>query len=501
MAVITRNEKAVKFQKGTAAQYKALSAKDNNTFYYVSDSGAEQLYLGSLRLANERDITTALQSIATNENDIASLQDSLKALTGGESGSVQSMIDAAVETINNKIGDLSSLATTEKTTLVGAINEVNQDAQNAYDNSKVTLEESVPSTGSYAKIYTLKQGTDKDFRTIGTINIPKDMVVQSGTVETNPSGQTAGTYLVLTLANATSDKVYINVGTLIDIYTAASGAKQVQVAIDSSTREISASLVAGSVGTNELADQAITAAKVKTGSLTASVMDTDVQTALTRGTNSVQGLASGSAKGTIGYKAGGSTTYTDVKVTGLGSAAYEDKSYFEDKITEAQSTLQTAINDVSSKATTNANDISALTTTVETNKEEANSAITQMGTDTYNSALEAAKAYADGLAPNYATASQGALADTALQYTTTQKDITTGKTNGTIAVKGTDVAVKGLGSAAYTDSTAYDAAGVAETKASSALKDAKAYSDTNLTTAKTYAADYAEAILSWGEIA
>ena len=36
--------------------------------------------------------------------------------------------------------------------------------------------------------------------------------------------------------------------------------------------------------------------------------------------------------------------------------------------------------------------------------------------------------------------------------------VTTGSTNGTIAVDGNDVAVKGLGSAAYTDSTAYAAA-------------------------------------------
>ena len=37
----------------------------------------------------------------------------------------------------------------------------------------------------------------------------------------------------------------------------------------------------------------------------------------------------------------------------------------------------------------------------------------------------------------------------------------TGTANGTIAVGGTDVSVKGLGSAAYTESTAYDNAGAA----------------------------------------
>lgn len=60
-------------------------------------------------------------------------------------------------------------------------------------------------------------------------------------------------------------------------------------------------------------------------------------------------------------------------------------------------------------------------------------------------AITASNSYADGLAANYATAEQGSKADTALQ----KADITTGSTNGTIAVDGTDVSVKGLASAAY----------------------------------------------------
>lgn len=60
-------------------------------------------------------------------------------------------------------------------------------------------------------------------------------------------------------------------------------------------------------------------------------------------------------------------------------------------------------------------------------------------------AVDSAKSYADGLASNYATAAQGAKADTALQ----KADITSGTANGTITVDGTDVAVKGLASAAY----------------------------------------------------
>ena len=48
-----------------------------------------------------------------------------------------------------------------------------------------------------------------------------------------------------------------------------------------------------------------------------------------------------------------------------------------------------------------------------------------------------------------------------------------GQTNGTIAVDGTDVAVHGLGSAAYTASSAYDVSG----SASTAETNAKAYAD------------------------
>ena len=60
-------------------------------------------------------------------------------------------------------------------------------------------------------------------------------------------------------------------------------------------------------------------------------------------------------------------------------------------------------------------------------------------------AQSAAEDYADSLADNYATAAQGTKADTALQ----KANITTGTSNGSIAVSGADVSVKGLASAAY----------------------------------------------------
>ena len=61
-----------------------------------------------------------------------------------------------------------------------------------------------------------------------------------------------------------------------------------------------------------------------------------------------------------------------------------------------------------------------------------------------------------------ATSAQGTKADSALQAA----DVKEGKTNGTIAVKGTDVPVHGLKGAAYAETSAFDAAGTASSQVS-----------------------------------
>ena len=92
---------------------------------------------------------------------------------------------------------------------------------------------------------------------------------------------------------------------------------------------------------------------------------------------------------------------------------------------------------------------------IATAKQEAITAAATDATTKANKAVADAKEYADNLAPNYATAVQGTKADSAVQ----KADVETGSVNGTIAVQGTDVAVKGLGSAAFTPSSDYEKAG------------------------------------------
>lgn len=103
--------------------------------------------------------------------------------------------------------------------------------------------------------------------------------------------------------------------------------------------------------------------------------------------------------------------------------------------------------------------VTALETDTHTHSNKAVlDAITSEKVAAWDAAEANAKAYADGLAADYATSAQGAKADTALQAS----DITAGTANGTIAVKGTDVSVTGLGTAAFAASTAFDAAGAAD---------------------------------------
>lgn len=123
----------------------------------------------------------------------------------------------------------------------------------------------------------------------------------------------------------------------------------------------------------------------------------------------------------------------------------------------------------------------ATKTEVQTAKSEAISTASGDATTKANNALASAKSYSDGLAKNYATAAQGAKADTALQ----KASITSGATNGSIAVGGTDVSVKGLGSAAYVATTAFDAAGVAESKVNALSSGQVTTNKNNIATLRT----------------
>ena len=231
---------------------------------FLGTAGVQQL------ITNTRTEIAAAEKAAKDYAD--SLADNYDA-AGTAATKVQELADGQVKTNKEAIGTMDNLETTAKSDLVTAINEVRNAVSVGGTAAAMTMEEKTTGLGDgVAKAYVLKQGDN----TVGTINIPKDMVVQSGEVVTNPAGQATGTYIKLTLANATNDVIYVNVGTLVDIYKAKASATQVQLAIDSATREISATIVAGSVTATELAANAVVTAKIADGNVTKAKLSEEV---------------------------------------------------------------------------------------------------------------------------------------------------------------------------------------------------------------------------------
>ena len=110
-------------------------------------------------------------------------------------------------------------------------------------------------SGDYAAIYNLT----KNGEIVGaSINIPKDMVVQSGAVVENPEGQAAGTYIELVLQNVETP-LYINVGDLIEYVTSGSAEGDMVVVAVSNDHKVTATITDGAITLAKLSTEVQTA--------------------------------------------------------------------------------------------------------------------------------------------------------------------------------------------------------------------------------------------------
>ena len=382
----------IKFVKGTAEQYASLATKDANTLYFITDAGKETIYLGTKKFTSVEEVAAAVTRISANEGDIDTIQSALSGIDLSTQGSVKSLIDA----VSNALGAISSLETTNKTTAVAAINELKTALGNLSTSSSITLTKDTTAADGMASTYTLSQGGIE----IGKINIPKDLVVESGSVvkatAQNPvNGNTSGTYIVLNIQNG--DTLYIAASDLVDIYQGAQSATEVQVTVNGYT--ISATIVAGAVTAEKLAADSVTTAKIADGNVTAAKLatdsvttekivngavtteklganavttgkindgavtndklaagsvsntklDSDLQSAISKANSAVQTVAEGSTNGTV------SVDGTDVPVHGLGSAAYQATTAFDaaGAATAAQSAVTGTAADSASTLTLN----------------------------------------------------------------------------------------------------------------------------------------------------
>ena len=169
-------------------------------------------------------------------------------------------VDSKVTSLTTRVDDLVTAG--GEPNVITAI-KVNGTAQAITDKAVdiavpgYTIEKAADS-GDYASIYQLmKDGV----ATGATINIPKDMVVQSGSVVTLDADgatavglTTAGTYIKLVLANAANDTLYIDVSGLIEYVTSGSAAgDMVVINIDETTHKVTATITDGTITKAKLA--------------------------------------------------------------------------------------------------------------------------------------------------------------------------------------------------------------------------------------------------------
>lgn len=235
----------VKFYKGAFANYPASA--DANGLYYLAltDANGTKLYgqvkdgTGRLYTSNVFDavLSTANDSstkvltfttVDTNGNVVNSSV-SFYPTSKTEFDKINSRLDAvdssiakldssvnAIETSLGKVdasivadeATVADLSTYVRETVDTSISDISTRLNNTAVDASVSMTKNVDSD-EYAAVYTITQGT----KTVGEINIPKDLVVKSGEVSTHADNST---YIDLTLANDDSTIISIDVTDLID---------------------------------------------------------------------------------------------------------------------------------------------------------------------------------------------------------------------------------------------------------------------------------------------
>lgn len=253
------------------------------------------------------------------------------------------------------------------TDVQGAIDELADASAGGVASKTVYITETAgTSQSAYSKRYGIYQGStgSSSSPVVGEklcdIDIPKDMVVESGSVvditfhdsklwdgnvdvteiikgSGTPTADDAGKYIKLQIANASADVLYIKATDLVDIYTAQQNATQIQLAIDANN-VISATVVAGSIGTTELAGSAVTTAKIADDAVTADKISisahSESQTAGADGLSLTVTTTDGQVSGVSGaiaantYDAYGAASAVQTAVIGTASDTASDNTIY-----------------------------------------------------------------------------------------------------------------------------------------------------------------------------
>lgn len=488
----------VKFLKGTQANFDAAT-KNADTFYYVD---GKDLYLGSIKLSNAAEIAAAVESIGANATDISNIKTALGQFTEGKFNALSGEFETAKSDISTLKTDVSGLQTTvaDHTTRLGQVEVKASNNATAIEGLQGSLSDlsGIVATDEALQAE-INRAKGEEARIAGLV------ATEQGRAEEVEADFETRIAAMETFWDATEDKDEV-VNTLKEI--------QDYIASD----ESGAATMAGNIQTNAQAiarveEEYKAADGVINGAIDALDGRLDVVEGHTADLNprmtAVEKAASDNATN-IGKNAenigkNAAAIATNVENIGKNAEAIATEKSRAEGVEAGHEARIKSLEEMTTGGTGSiAQQIaSAKSEAIAAAKEEttsqvgaATSALQGEITAAASKALEDAKSDA---ASKYATLAQGAKADSALQAA----NISTGTANGTIKVKGEDVAVAGLGSAAFTEASAYDVSGAAASALTAAKEYANGLADNydvkgSAATAETNAKAYVDTALTWG---
>lgn len=322
------------------ADYISGEIQDTNTTYQIVQDGTDGhiLYVQSKGVGDNSwttDATITLPDDSYDDTALAGRVTSLEGLVGNTA--VATQISTAITNIglsdvatSGAAADVSIADSGNKftaTTVEGALAEIATALDSAGAVTMTT--NSSPQDTSLVKQYTLSQNGS----TIGTIDIPKDLVAVSGELVNQDGSGNAGTFIKLTIENGSP--FYIDVADLIKYNSVADTA---EIDMTDTNHTISAT--------------------IKTGSIALTKLASSVQTSIGKADTAVQSVTTGETNGTI--KVDG----TPVSVYGLGSAAYTASTAYDAAGTAAAAVA--ALDSSVSATAASGNQYSVLTGVTET---------------------------------------------------------------------------------------------------------------------------------------
>ena len=180
-------------------------------------------------------------SITQTDGLITAISGSIKANTYDKYGAAAAVQGSTTETVKSVDDKVTALKTA----------------------SAVTVEKLASAESGYIASYVVKQNGAK----VGsTINIPKDYLVKSAALKTASADIKVGDSVVVAsghkyidfVVNTKDDTsgegthIYLDVNTLVDVYGVTANAKEVQLALDTTTNKFSATIVNGAVTYDKL---------------------------------------------------------------------------------------------------------------------------------------------------------------------------------------------------------------------------------------------------------